>query len=50
MFGGAWIANNGYDPERAARAILAGDADLVSFGRPFIANPTTPNACAGARR
>lgn len=42
LFRGAWIANNGYDPERAARAIAAGHADLVSFGRPFIANPDYP--------
>jgi N-ethylmaleimide reductase len=39
LFGGCWIANNYYDADRAARAIRAGDADLVSFGRPFIANP-----------
>ena len=39
LFKGAWIANNGYDAARAARTIAAGDADLVSFGRPFIANP-----------
>jgi N-ethylmaleimide reductase len=42
LFGGAWIANNGFDPERAARKIAAGEADLVSFGRPFIANPDFP--------
>ena len=42
MFRGAWIANNGFDPERAAAKIAAGDADLVSFGRPFIANPDYP--------
>ena len=42
LFRGAWIANNAYDPERAARTIAAGDADLVSFGRPFIANPDYP--------
>ena len=42
LFRGAWIANNSYDPERAARTIAAGDADLVSFGRPFIANPDYP--------
>lgn len=42
LFRGAWIANNGYDPDRAARTIAAGDADLVSFGRPFIANPDYP--------
>ena len=39
LFQGAWIANNGFDAARAAARIAAGDADLVSFGRPFIANP-----------
>lgn len=38
-FGGAYIANNGYTRELAAQTLLAGDADLVAFGRPFIANP-----------
>ena len=38
-FGGAWIANNGYDRDLAARTLEAGDADLIAFGRPFIANP-----------
>jgi N-ethylmaleimide reductase len=33
------VANGGYDHDRAAAAISAGDADLVSFGTPFIANP-----------
>jgi len=42
LFRGAWIANNAYDPERAARTIAAGNADLVSFGRPFISNPDYP--------
>jgi N-ethylmaleimide reductase len=42
QFRGAWIANNGYDAPRAAERIAAGDADLVSFGRPFIANPDLP--------
>ena len=42
LFGGAWIANNAYDPARAAATIARGDADLVSFGRPFIANPDYP--------
>jgi len=42
LFRGAWIANNGFDPERAARKIASGEADLVSFGRPFIANPDYP--------
>jgi N-ethylmaleimide reductase len=42
MFNGAWIANNSYDPARAAATIARGDADLVSFGRPFLANPDYP--------
>ena len=36
---GPYMANNGYDFERATEAIASGYADLVSFGRPFIANP-----------
>lgn len=36
---GIYIANAGYDRDRAIAAIKSGDADLVSFGRPFIANP-----------
>ena len=35
---GAWMVNNGYDKAMAEQA-LAGGADLVAFGRPFIANP-----------
>lgn len=38
-FDGAWMANNGYDRSMAIRAVASGHADLVSFGRPFIANP-----------
>ena len=38
-FRGAYIANNGYGRADAEQAIAAGLADLVSFGRPFIANP-----------
>ncbi|NML42474.1 alkene reductase [Ramlibacter sp. G-1-2-2] len=33
-----WMVNNGYDKALAERA-LASDADLVAFGRPYIANP-----------
>ena len=35
---GAWMVNNGYDKALAEKAITEG-ADLVAFGRPFIANP-----------
>ena len=38
-FAGAYIANNGYTREMAIEALAAGRADLVAFGRPFIANP-----------
>ena len=38
-FRGAYIANNGYDRDMAIEAIESGAADLVAFGRPFIANP-----------
>lgn len=38
-FDGAYIANNGYDKALAEAALEAGDADLVAFGRPFVANP-----------
>ena len=35
---GAWMVNNGYDRSLAEQALAQG-ADLVAFGRPFIANP-----------
>ncbi len=38
---GAWMVNNGYDQALATMA-LADGADLVAFGRPFIANPDLP--------
>jgi N-ethylmaleimide reductase len=38
-FHGAWIVNNGYTRDMAIDAIASGYADLVAFGKPFIANP-----------
>lgn len=38
-FHGAYIANNGYDRALADKVIGEKEADLISFGRPFIANP-----------
>lgn len=38
-FGGAYIANNQYTLELASEMLARGDADLFSFGRPFLANP-----------
>lgn len=35
----AWMANNGYDKASAEAAVDSGKADLVAFGKPFIANP-----------
>jgi 2,4-dienoyl-CoA reductase-like NADH-dependent reductase (Old Yellow Enzyme family) len=39
VFHGPLIGNCGYTKETAEKAIVAGDADLISFGRPFISNP-----------
>jgi N-ethylmaleimide reductase len=38
-FQGGLIANFGFDKASASTAIEAGQADLISFGKPFIANP-----------
>jgi N-ethylmaleimide reductase len=38
-FHGPFIANGGYDAGTAAAALVQAEADLVSFGRAFIANP-----------
>jgi N-ethylmaleimide reductase len=38
-FDGVWMVNNGYDRRMAIGAVANGRADLVSFGRLFIANP-----------
>ena len=35
---GAWMVNNGYDQAMAEQAVKDG-ADLVAFGKPYIANP-----------
>ena len=36
---GIYMANNGYDKDRATAAITNGDCDLVAIGVPFLANP-----------
>jgi N-ethylmaleimide reductase len=38
-FAGAYMANNGYDVELAAKVLAANSADLIAFGKPFISNP-----------
>jgi N-ethylmaleimide reductase len=35
----AWMVNNGYDRAMAIDAVASGKADLVAFGKPYIANP-----------
>ncbi|OJT96570.1 MAG: alkene reductase [Rhizobium sp. 63-7] len=37
-----WMVNNGYDRDLAIDAVESGKADLVAFGRLFIANPDLP--------
>lgn len=38
-FGSTYIANGGYDANRAEAAVASSAADLVSFGTKFLANP-----------
>ena len=38
-FKGALILSGGYDAARAEADLSAGKADLIAFGRPFLANP-----------
>jgi N-ethylmaleimide reductase len=49
-FRGAYIANNGYDLATAADAVASGRADLIAFGKAFLANPDlVARLRAGAR-
>lgn len=36
---GAWMLNNGYTNELAQDTVRSGQADLIAFGKAFIANP-----------
>jgi N-ethylmaleimide reductase len=38
-FKGTYIANNGYDFELANKVLAADAADLIAFGKPYLANP-----------
>jgi len=38
-FDGYYMANGSYDRERGQAALASGDADMVSYGKLFIANP-----------
>ena len=39
LFAGAWMVNNGYSGAMAQDVVATGAADLVAFGKAFIANP-----------
>jgi len=41
-FPGTLVLAGDYDRERAEAALLAGRADVIAFGRPFIGNPDLP--------
>lgn len=43
LFSGPIIAAGGFDAASAEAAVRDGDADLVAFGRDFIANPDLPH-------
>jgi N-ethylmaleimide reductase len=42
LWQGVFMTNAGYDKARANAVLQAGQADLVAFGVPFIANPDLP--------
>jgi hypothetical protein len=50
IFRGTLIANVNMTAERGNRLIEEGVADMVAFGRPYIAIPISSNASPSARR
>jgi N-ethylmaleimide reductase len=46
VFGGTYIANGGYDHDRADASLARGDADLISFARLVLSNPDLPERFA----
>jgi len=46
IFNGTLIAAGGYDREEGNAVLASGDADLVAYGRLFIANPDLPERFA----
>lgn len=46
-FGGPFIANQQLTPQQGAELLAAEEADAVSWGRLFIANPDLPNRILG---
>ena len=49
VYDGPLMGNCGYDRADAEQAIAKGDADLISFGRPFISTPDLVERFAHAR-
>lgn len=45
-FGGTYIANEGFNQQKAEQVLAAGEADAVAFGKLFIANPDLPKRFA----
>ncbi|MGB7414520.1 MAG: alkene reductase [Thermosynechococcaceae cyanobacterium] len=46
FYQGVMITNGGYDKSKGNQVVAEGTAELVSFGRPFIANPDLPERFA----
>lgn len=46
LFRGSYVVNSGFDLDTANAVIAAGEADLVSFGKGFLANPDLPERYA----
>lgn len=46
LFPGPLIASGGFTADTAEQALAAGAADLIAFGRTFIANPDLPRRLA----
>ncbi len=46
FYPGTIVINGGYDREKGNAAVASGDADMVSFGKLFIANPDLPERFA----
>jgi 2,4-dienoyl-CoA reductase-like NADH-dependent reductase (Old Yellow Enzyme family) len=46
IFGGIYIANEGFNKETAQAALDAGEADAIAFGKQFLANPDLPRRFA----
>jgi N-ethylmaleimide reductase len=42
IYKGVYMTNGGYGRDRAERVLERGDADIVSFGKLFLANPDLP--------